>query len=101
MHALYIEAISTVRASGLLPSLTFDNFCSFQENMTRMLLVVDVQDIIKKHQAQIITSLKDPDIRYFFSPISTRNLCSHLTLASLLILLFNRWLALLSLIHRF
>ncbi|XP_024401232.1 AP-2 complex subunit alpha-2 isoform X2 [Physcomitrium patens] len=32
------------------------------ENMTRMLLVVDVQDIIKKHQAQIITSLKDPDI---------------------------------------
>lgn len=37
-----------------------------QENMTRMLLVTDVQDIIKKHQAQIITSLKDPDIRYFF-----------------------------------
>ncbi|XP_078160868.1 AP-2 complex subunit alpha-1-like [Carex rostrata] len=32
------------------------------ENMTRMLLVTDVQDIIKKHQAQIITSLKDPDI---------------------------------------
>ncbi|KAG0560112.1 hypothetical protein KC19_10G155200 [Ceratodon purpureus] len=32
------------------------------ENMTRMLLVVDVQDTIKKHQAQIITSLKDPDI---------------------------------------
>lgn len=34
-----------------------------QENMTRMLLVTDVQDVIKRHQAQIITSLKDPDIR--------------------------------------
>ncbi|KAL5131963.1 AP-2 complex subunit alpha-2 [Glycine soja] len=32
------------------------------ENMTRMLMVTDVQDIIKRHQAQIITSLKDPDI---------------------------------------
>ncbi|XP_023636452.1 AP-2 complex subunit alpha-2 isoform X4 [Capsella rubella] len=32
------------------------------ENMTRMLMVTDVQDIIKKHQSQIITSLKDPDI---------------------------------------
>ncbi|XP_072988397.1 AP-2 complex subunit alpha-2-like [Typha latifolia] len=32
------------------------------ENMTRMLLVTDVQDIIKRHQAQIVTSLKDPDI---------------------------------------
>ncbi|GLT82073.1 hypothetical protein SLE2022_004860 [Rubroshorea leprosula] len=32
------------------------------ENMTRMLLVTDMQDIIKRHQAQIITSLKDPDI---------------------------------------
>lgn len=32
--------------------------------MTRMLLVADVADSIKKHQAQIITSLKDPDIRY-------------------------------------
>ncbi|KAK1322643.1 AP-2 complex subunit alpha-1 [Acorus calamus] len=32
------------------------------ENMTRMLLVTDVQDIIKRHQAQIIISLKDPDI---------------------------------------
>lgn len=32
------------------------------ENMTRMLMVSDVQDIIKRHQAQIITSLKDPDI---------------------------------------
>jgi AP-2 complex subunit alpha len=32
------------------------------ENMTRMLLVVDVHDTIKKHQVQIITSLKDPDI---------------------------------------
>ncbi|KAH7655788.1 DNA-3-methyladenine glycosylase AlkA N-terminal protein [Dioscorea alata] len=32
------------------------------ENMTRMFLVADVQDIIKRHQAQIITSLKDPDI---------------------------------------
>ncbi|XP_042451765.1 AP-2 complex subunit alpha-1-like isoform X1 [Zingiber officinale] len=32
------------------------------ENMTRMLLVSDVQDIIKRHQSQIITSLKDPDI---------------------------------------
>ncbi|KAJ0266590.1 AP-2 complex subunit alpha-1 [Hirschfeldia incana] len=32
------------------------------ENMTRMLMVTDVQDVIKKHQSQIITSLKDPDI---------------------------------------
>ncbi|XP_026425017.1 AP-2 complex subunit alpha-1-like [Papaver somniferum] len=32
------------------------------ENMTRMLMVTDMQDIIKKHQAQVITSLKDPDI---------------------------------------
>ncbi|XP_010421070.1 PREDICTED: AP-2 complex subunit alpha-2 isoform X2 [Camelina sativa] len=32
------------------------------ENMTRMLMVTDVQDSIKKHQSQIITSLKDPDI---------------------------------------
>ncbi|CAA7394896.1 unnamed protein product [Spirodela intermedia] len=32
------------------------------ENMSRMLLVIDVQDIIKRHQAQIVTSLKDPDI---------------------------------------
>ncbi|CAN8252601.1 unnamed protein product [Cochlearia groenlandica] len=32
------------------------------ENMSRMLMVMDVQDIIKKHQSQIITSLKDPDI---------------------------------------
>jgi hypothetical protein len=44
----------------------------FQENMTRMLLVTDVQDIIKRHQAQIITSLKDPDIRYFFNLILTK-----------------------------
>ncbi|XP_047325799.1 AP-2 complex subunit alpha-1-like isoform X3 [Impatiens glandulifera] len=34
------------------------------ENMTRMLMVTDLQEIIKRHQAQIITSLKDPDIRY-------------------------------------
>ncbi|MBA0854140.1 hypothetical protein Goshw_026502, partial [Gossypium schwendimanii] len=33
-----------------------------QENMTRMLIVADVQESIKRHQAQIITSLKDPDI---------------------------------------
>ncbi|GMH12652.1 hypothetical protein Nepgr_014493 [Nepenthes gracilis] len=32
------------------------------ENMARMLMVTDMQDIIKRHQAQIITSLKDPDI---------------------------------------
>ncbi|CAK9183789.1 unnamed protein product [Ilex paraguariensis] len=32
------------------------------ENMSRMLMVTDVLDIIKRHQAQIITSLKDPDI---------------------------------------
>lgn len=38
-----------------------------QENMTRMLMVTDVQDIIKRHQAQIITSLKDPDIRLNFT----------------------------------
>ena len=31
--------------------------------MSRMLMVTDVQDSIKRHQAQIITSLKDPDIR--------------------------------------
>ncbi|THG04210.1 hypothetical protein TEA_024470 [Camellia sinensis var. sinensis] len=29
----------------------------------RMLMVSDVQDIIKRYQSQIITSLKDPDIR--------------------------------------
>ena len=40
---------------------------SVQENMTRMLMVTDVQDIIKRHQAQIITSLKDPDIRLIWS----------------------------------
>jgi AP-2 complex subunit alpha len=34
------------------------------ENMTRMLLVADVNESIKKHQAHIISSLKDPDIRY-------------------------------------
>ncbi|KAG0627347.1 hypothetical protein M758_2G193500 [Ceratodon purpureus] len=32
------------------------------ENMTRMLLVADVAESIKKHQSQIIISLKDPDI---------------------------------------
>ncbi len=32
--------------------------------MTRMLLVADVNESIKKHQAHIISSLKDPDIRY-------------------------------------
>jgi len=32
------------------------------ENMTRMLMVTDVHESIKRHQAQIITSLKDPDI---------------------------------------
>ncbi|PWA87245.1 AP-2 complex subunit alpha-1 [Artemisia annua] len=32
------------------------------ENMIRMLMVTDVYEIIKRHQAQIITSLKDPDI---------------------------------------
>jgi AP-2 complex subunit alpha len=32
-----------------------------------MLMVTDVQDIIKRHQAQIITSLKDPDIRLTLS----------------------------------
>lgn len=37
-----------------------------QENMTRMLMVTDVQDIIRRHQAQIITSLKDPDIRLYY-----------------------------------
>ncbi|XP_024380212.1 AP-2 complex subunit alpha-1 isoform X1 [Physcomitrium patens] len=31
------------------------------ENMTRMLLVADVVDTIRKYQAQIIASLKDPD----------------------------------------
>lgn len=36
---------------------------TLQENMTRMLMITDAQDIIKKHQPQIITSLKDPDIR--------------------------------------
>jgi hypothetical protein len=29
-----------------------------------MLLVADVNESIKKHQAHIISSLKDPDIRY-------------------------------------
>lgn len=43
---------------------------TFQENMTRMLMVTDVQDVIKKHQSQIITSLKDPDIRLVFYHLS-------------------------------
>ncbi|CAL5362635.1 unnamed protein product [Camellia sinensis] len=33
------------------------------ENMTQMLMVSDVQDIIKRHQSQTIASLKDLDIR--------------------------------------
>ncbi|CAL5412492.1 unnamed protein product [Camellia sinensis] len=37
---------------------------------TRMLMVSDVQDIIKRHQSQIITSLKDPDISMFKRSIS-------------------------------
>ena len=45
--------------------------------MTRMLMVTDVQDIIKRHQAQIITSLKDPDIRLSFIVFSFH---LHLTL---------------------
>ncbi|KAI3990496.1 hypothetical protein MKX01_022796 [Papaver californicum] len=32
------------------------------ENMTRMLMVIDMQGIIKRRQAQDITSLKDPGI---------------------------------------
>eukprot|EP00271_Cylindrocystis_brebissonii_P023186 TRINITY_DN9462_c0_g1_i2.p1 TRINITY_DN9462_c0_g1~~TRINITY_DN9462_c0_g1_i2.p1 ORF type:complete len:1084 (+),score=251.00 TRINITY_DN9462_c0_g1_i2:248-3499(+) len=32
------------------------------ENMARMLLVADVQESIRKHQPQIVASLKDPDI---------------------------------------
>ncbi|GKC78129.1 AP-2 complex subunit alpha-1-like protein [Tanacetum coccineum] len=32
------------------------------KNMTRMLMITDVHEIIKRHQAQIITSLEDPDI---------------------------------------
>ncbi|KAI3504089.1 hypothetical protein L1887_32633 [Cichorium endivia] len=32
------------------------------ENMTRMLMVRDVHEIIKRHQAQISISLKHPDI---------------------------------------
>jgi hypothetical protein len=52
--------------------------------MTRMLLVVDVQDTIKKHQAQIITSLKDPDIRYGFQVFSIAHMSpSHCTFGSL------------------
>ncbi len=42
---------------------SYEFFC-LQENMTRMLLVADVNESIKKHQAHIISSLKDPDIRY-------------------------------------
>ncbi|CAL5346319.1 unnamed protein product [Camellia sinensis] len=37
---------------------------------TRMLMVSDVQDIIKRHQSQIISSLKDPDISMFKRSIS-------------------------------
>ncbi|MCI04320.1 AP-2 complex subunit alpha-1-like, partial [Trifolium medium] len=43
----------------------YDHDQYYAENMTRMLMVTDVQDIIKRHQAQIITSLKDPDIRLY------------------------------------
>ncbi|KAF8403200.1 hypothetical protein HHK36_011299 [Tetracentron sinense] len=52
-----------IRYLGLIKSAWFDVLnAPMQENMTRMLMVTDVQDIIKRHQAQIITSLKDPDI---------------------------------------
>lgn len=40
---------------------------TLQENMTRMMMITDAQDIIKKHQPQIITSLKDPDIRLVYN----------------------------------
>ena len=46
-----------------------------------MLMVADVQDIIKRHQAQIITSLKDPDIRL------TLLSCSMLNLSTLFLLI--------------
>lgn len=42
-----------------------------QENMARMLLVADVQGLIKSYQGQIVASLKDPDIRSPTTLLST------------------------------
>ncbi|OMO91005.1 hypothetical protein COLO4_18716 [Corchorus olitorius] len=47
------------------------------KNMTRMLTVTDVQDNIKRHQAQIISSLKVPNIR--ITQVGVCSLVSHLT----------------------
>lgn len=61
-HVQFLRSINEV---GLAMSLIMILHCIdlWQENMARMLMVTDMQDIIKRHQAQIITSLKDPDIR--------------------------------------
>ncbi|OMO61824.1 hypothetical protein CCACVL1_23226 [Corchorus capsularis] len=78
LHAVHFEAIALVmhldaekemmpQCVALLgkfiaarePNIRYLGF----ENMTRMLMVTEVQDIIKRHhQAQIFASLKDPDI---------------------------------------
>lgn len=64
----YITQLSVKVSTSLKWHDTDTSFV--QENMTRMLMVTDVQDIIKRHQAQIITSLKDPDIRFIIFPKS-------------------------------
>ncbi|CAA6658620.1 unnamed protein product [Spirodela intermedia] len=56
-HAVLFEALALVMHLDAEKEMM-----SQCENMSRMLLVIDVQDIIKRHQAQIVTSLKDPDI---------------------------------------
>ncbi|THU66492.1 hypothetical protein C4D60_Mb05t14730 [Musa balbisiana] len=54
------DVVKNVNKNNAVHAILFEALAL--ENMTRMLLVSDVQDIIKSHQAQIIISLKDPDI---------------------------------------
>ena len=65
---------------GLVPLQSDIILFFLQENMTRMLMVTDCQDIIKRHQAQIITSLKDPDIRL--------NICIYMLSAKMIFLIY-------------
>ncbi|KAE8697032.1 AP-2 complex subunit alpha-2 [Hibiscus syriacus] len=68
------------------------------EKMARMLIVADVQEIIKGHQAQIITSLKDSDIRLKYMQLqlaSSKTLdmpsvpCLKITIYSFLVMSFK------------
>ncbi|KAJ1378785.1 Clathrin/coatomer adaptor, adaptin-like, N-terminal, partial [Sesbania bispinosa] len=61
-HDFLRLVINTVRNDIINRNETFQCLALTMENMTRMFMITDVQDIIKRHQTQIITSLKDPDI---------------------------------------